>query len=276
MVVYIGSARHDENGKYVGGKAGDQRQVSAVFDTLGEVSIQTEADFVKNRKWYVIRPKQAIHAIKMAERMLKLCNNPYYGYDQNQRLGVITYGIDAKRNSECDCSSAVRACAKEATGKDPGNFTTKEEADCLVRTGLFDKPIVYRAGMTLYEGDVLVTQTKGHTGIVVQGASRSTQTGGTTGAYIYGGVDYSPVFNPVYYANRHKAKEPVFGTMTNAQLFKHFCDYGMKERRQACLNFNVDIYRERYTDLKGAFGDDFPAYYKHYCILGRFEGRTGI
>ena len=131
--------------------------------------------YTHSKGWYIIRPKSVEHAEKIAERMLSACNNPNIGYDQNQRLGVITAGIDTNTPTECDCSSLVRQCVKEATRKDPGNFTTANEANALVNTGLFDKVISYvsQAKTPVYNGDVLVTKTKGHTVIVVSGSPRS-------------------------------------------------------------------------------------------------------
>ena len=40
-------------------------------------------------------------------------------------------------------------------------------------TGLFYSPMEYYDMMTLYEGDVLVTKTKGHTAIVIYGEERT-------------------------------------------------------------------------------------------------------
>lgn len=164
MAILVGSARMDENGKLVNGKAGDQ--------TGKEVATQTM--YTHSKGWYIIRPKSVEHAAKIAERMLSACNNPNIGYDQNQRLGVITAGIDTNSPTECDCSSLVRQCVKEATRKDPGNFTTANETNALVNTGLFDKCISYvsQAKTPVYNGDVLVTKTKGHTVIVVSGSPR--------------------------------------------------------------------------------------------------------
>ena len=122
--------------------------------------------YVHAKGWYVMRPKSIAHANKIAERMITLCNNPNYGYDQGGRLGIINNGIDSKVKSECDCSSSVRACVKEATGKDPGNFTTGNEVSYLEKTGLFESKKTYTSGMKLYPGDILVTKTKGHTVIV--------------------------------------------------------------------------------------------------------------
>ena len=169
MTVIIGSARIDENGNATGGKVGDQKQTSKP-DYKGEVSLQTF--YVASKGWYVLHPKSDAHALKIAEKMLTACNNSNLGYDQGNRTGVIKYGVASTVKTECDCSALVRACVKEATGKDPGNFTTSNEAAALEATGLFDGRKSYTNGMTLYTGDVLVTKTKGHTVIVVEGASR--------------------------------------------------------------------------------------------------------
>lgn len=169
MTVIIGSARIDEKGNASGGSVGDQKQTSKP-DYKGEVSLQNF--YVHSKGWYVLHPKSDAHALKIAEKMLTACNNANLGYDQGNREGVIKYGVASSVKTECDCSALVRACVKEATGKDPGNFTTANEAAALEATGLFDGRKAYTNGMTLYTGDVLVTKTKGHTVIVVEGASR--------------------------------------------------------------------------------------------------------
>lgn len=162
MITRVGSARIDERGKLVGGKAGDQ--------TGKEVSEQNF--YVHSKGWFVLRPKSEAHAAKIAERMRAACSNPNLGYDQNQRLGVIKNGIDSNVKTECDCSSLVRACVKEATGKDPGNFNTSNEKGVLYATGLFEQVRTYNPMLSLYIGDILVTRTKGHTVIVTQGNNR--------------------------------------------------------------------------------------------------------
>lgn len=93
--------------------------------------------------------------------------------------------------------------------------------------------------------------------------------------YIYNGLDYSPVFNPIYYANKYNDLKKAFGN-NSAKLFNHFKVYGMKEGRQASENFNVNAYRNRYTDLQKAFGNNLPKYYEHYCKFGVKEGRSAI
>lgn len=170
MSIIVGSARIDERSKLSGGKAGDQKQKSST-DCVGEVSMQNF--YVHKKGWYVLRPKSPAHAIAIAKNMKDACNNWNIGYDQNERLGVIKNGIHSTVKTECDCSSLVRACVKEATGIDPGDFTTASEVTALKKTGLFEGERTYIPGMTLYTGDVLVTKRKGHTAIVTSGAIRS-------------------------------------------------------------------------------------------------------
>lgn len=263
MAIMLGSARIDENGKATGGNVGDQKQVSASNDTRGEVSMQ--AFYNHSKGWRILRAKNAEHARKLAEGMTILCNNPNVGYDQSNRLGVVKYGINTKVKTEGDCSSSVRACIIYATGRDVGNFTTYNEKNVLVASGLFDYvgDFVSQAKTPVYDGDVLTTKTKGHTVIVVSGNPR-------TPAF-----DWSPVFDATYYANRYPDLRSA-GLTTPAQLLNHFVNNGMKERRQACDSFNVEVYRNRYPDLQKAFGEDWVAYYKHFCTNGKAEGRTAI
>jgi hypothetical protein len=175
MNIIIGSARVDERGTYSGGTAGDQKQGNAVPDMRGEVSMQSF--YVHRKGWYVIRPKDANIARGIAAAMKQACNNPNIGYDQAGRYGILTYGTNTKVKTEADCSSLVRQCVKEASGKDPGDFTTWNEVQALNATGLFEPARAYTSSVKLYEGDVLVTKTKGHTVIVTDGYSRSTQVG---------------------------------------------------------------------------------------------------
>lgn len=170
MNVILGSARVDERGKAQGGAAGDQKQTSNTNDMVGEVSMQKFYNHSKG--WYILRPKSVDVANKIAVAMKTACNNANIGYDQSNRLGIITYGTATKTKTECDCSSLVRQCVKEASGKDPGNFTTATEVAVLEKSELFEKHIEYTSGTTLYTGDVLVTKTQGHTVVVVSGASR--------------------------------------------------------------------------------------------------------
>lgn len=168
MKIIIGSARIGENGKSTGGKSGDQKQ-TASNDMRGEVSMQ---DFYVHRLgWDIFRPKEAKLAEKIADNMECACNNKNLGYNQNDRYGIIMYGVHSKKPTNCDCSSLVRDCVREAANKDPGDFNTSTEEKALMKTGLFEKH-EYKTGMELYPGDILCTKTKGHTAIVVKGCVR--------------------------------------------------------------------------------------------------------
>lgn len=160
--IKVGSARVDERGKYSGGSAGDQ--------TGKEVSIQDY--YVHSKGWYVLRPKDVDVANRNANAMTRACNNPNIGYDQGNRLNIVKHGTNTKTKTECDCSSLVRECVKEASGKDVGNFTTANEASVLESSGLFEKRKSVGALTKLYNGDVLVTKTQGHTVVVVSGRAR--------------------------------------------------------------------------------------------------------
>lgn len=165
--IIIGSARIDEKGGIQGGAVGDQKQKSTP-DVSGEVSMQ---DFYVHKKgWYVLRAKDPEIADKIATAMKMACNNSNIGYSQSDRGGIIRWGTWADKPCNCDCSSLVRECIIEASGKDPGNFNTGSEALYLVASGLFEEKIEYTANMNLFVGDVLVT--KGHTAIVVEGNVR--------------------------------------------------------------------------------------------------------
>ena len=180
MSIMVGSARIDERGNVSGGAAGDQKQTSATNDLTGEVSMQKM--YSHSEGWYIFRPKSAAHAAKMADLMKAACNNANIGYDQGNRLGVVKHGIMTAVKTECDCSSLVREVVKEATGKDPGNFTTANEAAALEATGLFEskRSYVSQSATPVYDGDVLVTKAKGHTVIVVSGNARKAASGSSS------------------------------------------------------------------------------------------------
>lgn len=169
MAAYVGSARSDENYKATGGKPGDQRQKNNP-DYSGEVMM--EKFYVHKKGWYILRAKSVDVAMALAGAMITACNNANIGYSQSDRYGLLKYNTSTKVKVNCDCSSLVRQCVKEATGKDPGDFYTATEPDVLMKTGKFTKH-EYVAGMTIYTGDILVTKTKGHTVIVTSGAART-------------------------------------------------------------------------------------------------------
>lgn len=108
---------------------------------------------------------------------------------------------------------------------------------------------------------------------VVAKTTTPTATTNTTRKFLYGGVDYSPVFDPTYYADHNPDVKAVYGNNAT-KLFNHFTIYGMKEGRQANATFNVQKYKAKYLDLQRAYGTNLKLYYYHYIVYGRNEGRT--
>lgn len=167
MAITIGSARHDENGK-LNGNVGDQLQNGSGNDFKGEVSMQ---DFyVHKLGWDVIRFKNVAYRHKCAERMVAACNNEKIGYSQNQRAKIWEDGIDSRKKTNTDCSMLIRRIFYEATGIDPGNFTTANEKSALEATGLVTT-FKFKNRDELMTGDILVSCKKGHTVVVVLGKS---------------------------------------------------------------------------------------------------------
>ena len=179
MAVIIGSARIDENGKAMGGAAGDQ--------TGKEVSTQNW--YLSSKGWRVFRPNSSDAAEKMAVAMQAACDNNNIGYDQADRLTLYytarDYGFDIKKvktKCETDCSALVRVCAAYA-GITLPNFTTDIEAKSLLNSGAFTemKGTKYTNSSTyLKRGDVLVTATRGHTVIVLSNGPKAENTSTAT------------------------------------------------------------------------------------------------
>lgn len=165
--LIIGSARHDESGKYSGGRNGDQ----------DGTEVSTQEYYPHSKGWYVLRLISAEFAGKLAAAMDAACHNDNIGYDQNDRnliKYVKKYGSLSKIAVKCDtdCSDLVRACVYQATGTDPGDFYTGNEVSVLTKTGLFEAAKEVTKDTVLFNGDILVTKTKGHTVIVVSGRPR--------------------------------------------------------------------------------------------------------
>ena len=104
----ISNCSHDENGKYHGGKAGDQTGSEWVLRSW------------YNRPWTVIlrHPDASIREM-IAEMATKAANNDHIGYDQDGRytfweeLRTVNYDPEKiYRNCEADCSSGVTAIVK--------------------------------------------------------------------------------------------------------------------------------------------------------------------
>ena len=165
-MVYIGSARGDENGRIRGGQAGDQ--------TGREVC--TEPWYNSRLGWRVFRAKDPQVAKMLADDMQYACDNDYIGYDQgqNQTLYHVVKFLDwncSKVDTYCetDCSQLVRVCVLYA-GVPIGMFSTADEPSYLLGTGAFEEltgPQYTSSPALLKRGDILCTKTKGHTVIVM-------------------------------------------------------------------------------------------------------------
>lgn len=276
----IGHACKDERGKLKGGSAGDQ--------TGTEVYIRSWY----NRPWTVVlRAKNATVAEKLAIAMEHACANNKWGYDQNQRNtgwnAVKNVGFDPALVNvpvETDCSALVSICCAYAGVPQKylyvanNSTTTATLKQRLKGSGMFtvltnktyltsDK-YLKRGDILLYEGHHVAINLTNGSGISVPPTQPI-----TNGSYVYGGIDYSAVFNPTFYANKYADLRNA-GLTTNAQLFNHFITNGMRERRQACAEFDVVIYMQNYADLRSAFGTNYIAYYNHYCTNGKKENRV--
>lgn len=98
-----------------------------------------------------------------------------------------------------------------------------------------------------------------------------------TGLSVYNGVDYSKVYDYVYYLINNTDVYRAFGGDPQKTL-QHFINNGMKEGRQAKATFDVFSYKNKYSDLRSQFGKNLKLYYEHYMKYGANEGRiaTGV
>lgn len=178
MLVKIGHASIDENGRIQGGRAGDQ--------TKKEVCIRNW--YLHNQGWCVLRPKKSEVAEKIAKCMEDACENDHIGYDQSQRItlynAVKGNGFKCDKNSlkvnvETDCSAMVRVCLAYA-GIKVNDFNTSNEKSVILSTGEFTEVNVGNTSDYLKRGDVLVTKTKGHTAVVLSDGAKVSDTPSTT------------------------------------------------------------------------------------------------
>lgn len=172
MAVIVGSARIDENGNARGGKAGDQNGKE----------VSTQNWYNHSLGWRVLRANDPADAQAIAKCMKAACDNPYIGYDQNQRLTLYdaakAYNFDTSKvqtKVETDCSALVRVCLAYA-GIKVSNFRTTNQADIMLKTGKFteltgDK--YTKQSTYLKVGDVLVTKSQGHTVVVLSDGSKA-------------------------------------------------------------------------------------------------------
>ena len=214
MVVKIGHARIDENGKAKYGSAGDQ--------TAKEVMVSDY--YVHPKGWVLLRCKDVDKREKIAQAMEKACKNNQIGYDQNQRDSLFNNvkdkGFDPSKTTkkvETDCSALVRVCIAYAYGKDvAGNIRTVSLPSTLKKTGLFTKYTskkYCKSSDYLRRGDILCTPVSGHTVVVLNdgelvdgkltvdgswGKDTTRKTQKVLGTYVDGVVSNQPECNKKY------------------------------------------------------------------------------
>ncbi len=92
---------------------------------------------------------------------------------------------------------------------------------------------------------------------------------------VYDGVDYALVYDYSYYTRVRPELINAFGENGDAVL-RYFVEYGMDRGDQAISSFNVNAYRNRYSDLRELYGDELRRYYLHYIFSGSAEDRIGL
>lgn len=173
-IVYVGGASIDENGRAMGGKAGNQ---------TGR-ELRKQAWYLHSKGWRVFRAKDAASGKKIADDMRMAIANANIGYDQAERNTLYKYakevGFDCskvKTPCETDCSALVRVCCAYAGITElPADFRTDNEPVYLIRTGEFVEMTgekYTKESAYLREGDILVTATKGHTVVVLNNGDKA-------------------------------------------------------------------------------------------------------
>lgn len=166
----IGHCCKDENGKYSGGKAGDQTGKECCVTAW------------YNRPWNVVlRPKDKAAAEKIARSMEAACANDAIGYDQGDRLTLYKeakkVGFDLSKIAaacEADCSSLVAVCVIAAGYDINPDIYTGNERKALLNTGAFtalteQKYLISDAW--LKRGDVLLYENH-HTAVCLTDGSK--------------------------------------------------------------------------------------------------------
>ena len=83
----------------------------------------------------------------------------------------------------------------------------------------------------------------------------------------------SMVFDADFYINKYPDLKKAYGT-DYTKLYSHFVKYGIKEGRQAHINFDVKYYLNNNKDLLNSFGaGNYSAAYNHYIKYGYKESR---
>ena len=154
MAQYAAGALIDENGRIVGGKAGDQG---------GEVTRHA----LSSRWTYILRPPK--NGAKMAWTAAEIAKSPCFGYDQGGRTtgfsALKKVGWDPRKvtaNVELDCSCLVAAVCNSAGYTVPASMWTGNEIEILEGVG-FDRYTFSKSKLKI--GDVLWRD--GHTEVYI-------------------------------------------------------------------------------------------------------------
>lgn len=164
---YIGGASINEYGTGEGGEKGDQNGKECYVQPW----------YLHNKGWTIIRAKDVNMRRKIALDMLYICQNDNIGYSYWEHCyGLYNeakpYGFDCskvEKPCETNCAKSVWVCALFA-GSKVKDFSTADEVEKFRETGEFDIITDERICSTdefLEIGDILVTNTKGHTVVVV-------------------------------------------------------------------------------------------------------------
>lgn len=163
MSVTIGSAR-SSFGNTTSGDQSNGKEVSK------------QSYYVHKLGWFVLRCKDATKRALIAEAMEKACKNNNIGYSQGTRNtlwnNVKDKGYDPSKTTKAvntDCSALVRLCCAYA-GIVAGDFITSTEKKVLMATGQFEcltEDKYCKQDAYLMKGDILCSQKKGHTVVVL-------------------------------------------------------------------------------------------------------------
>ena len=96
------------------------------------------------------------------------------------------------------------------------------------------------------------------------------------GKFVKNGIDYSYVFDPVFYYNLYgDLRNHLKNKYNEKWLFQHFLEFGMHELRVASPYFNIQTYAGNNADVCEKIGfinaNNAHEYYEHYCKHGHSD-----
>ncbi len=89
---------------------------------------------------------------------------------------------------------------------------------------------------------------------------------------LYQGFDYTPVYDEYFMRDNYWETCESFG-FDSYRILQYFVEELMPNGKKASDWFSPEVYRSSNADLSEAFGDDWTAYYQHYCTDGYKENR---